>query len=523
MTFKNKILDYYSLSLEDYDKRSIYSKEKLVSPDDKDCYFSSVVNRILKAKDDNERVVVYGDYDVDGISATTIMKRTLDALKIKNGYFIPSRYIEGYGLNIDRVRQFKDKGYNLIICVDNGISAHDAISEAKKLGMDVIIIDHHQLPECLPDTELIFHHKLTKFIDYDCSAASLCFFLSNKLLNSIDKYNATLAGLAVFSDVMPLVGNNLILARYLYHNVSSYRNLRYLIGDGYITYTKINYPLISSLNAVGRVAKDSQSTNNCVKFLLDFNNFDNIKKYGDKIKEYDKLKKDIKETMTFKDVKETSHVIILTAESYSGLTGLFANRIMDEKKKACVVFAPVENDENLLVGSIRVPQNYSVKTFFNKYSNQLEQFGGHDKAGGLTIKKSKYLQVMTSLLTEFEKQGLEAKPVEEKYIDISLDEINEANYKVLNDLLPFGEGFKQPLFKIEIDSDQIEYSQNNKAGFVYCKDKNCKVCLFSYNIDFNMLQDKSNHKFKVIGTIEDDYFNNSHQIKFIADKAIAII
>ncbi|MFA6830637.1 MAG: DHH family phosphoesterase, partial [Bacilli bacterium] len=232
--------------------------------------FVKVVNRIKESISKHEKVVVYGDYDVDGLTSTAIMVKTLLQLGLKSGYFIPSRYHEGYGLCISRVEDFIKKGYQTIITVDNGISAFEAIDYAKSKGLEVIVIDHHEIQEKLPNTDYIFHQNLSGFIDYNCSAASLAFFVCSYLLGGFDYYLATMAGIAVFSDVMPLIGNNLELAKISLFAMKKFRypNLISLNTSDEISYDYYSFVLIPSLNSVGRILTDTLATNAACKFLI---------------------------------------------------------------------------------------------------------------------------------------------------------------------------------------------------------------------------------------------------------------
>ena len=241
MSFLSQLLEYYHLTANDLGKRKMPGSFASLENPFKNSDFLRVATRLEKAIANGEKTVIYGDYDVDGITATTIMKRVLAES----------------GLN-PRVKEFALKGYKLIITVDNGVSCKDTVALSKQLGMEVVIIDHHELPEELPESEYLFHQTKSGFLPYNCSAASLCFFVSSYLRKKYDAYDAVLAGLAVFSDVMPLVGNNLVMAKIMLSKLeeNKYPNLvRLLNGD--ISYHSINFTLNPALNAPGRVIYQS--------------------------------------------------------------------------------------------------------------------------------------------------------------------------------------------------------------------------------------------------------------------------
>ena len=132
-----------------------------------------VLDRIERAILNNEKIVIYGDYDCDGIMATSILVRAFELRKVAVGYHIPDRFKDGYGLNVNRVEEMSKKGYSLIITVDNGISCHEAINKANQLGMDVIVTDHHDLPETLPNAYAIIHTQCSPNIPFKAITGGL--------------------------------------------------------------------------------------------------------------------------------------------------------------------------------------------------------------------------------------------------------------------------------------------------------------------------------------------------------------
>lgn len=515
MTFLDKLLSHYQITSKDLCKRCLLRSFDLLTLPTDDT-FKSLVNAINEDIKENKKFIIYGDYDVDGLTATAIMKMTLDRLKATSGFFIPSRYVEGYGLNIDRVKQFYQKGYQVIITVDNGIKAFDAIRYAKELGMKVYVIDHHQPGENLPECDEIFHQGISKFTSYNCSAASLVFFLSHALLDSFDDYFATLAGIAVFSDVMPLVDNNLILANIAKDNINRYQysNLTKLINSNRCSFDDISFKIIPALNSVGRIKKDSLSTNNCCRFLIYRDDTVSINRYLSFINDCNDERKRIVKEMTFTLPLSTTHCKSMIANDYSGLTGLFANRIMQEDKIPVIVFAKADSDT--LVGSIRMPLGYSASQFLEKEGTKLIQSGGHDRACGITIYEKDYFQVATDFMMYCEKQALEVKEDSEKTISIDLEELNESNFDTLSRFEPFdSENFKAPLFSMTSNRDQLIPSKNGNAYFVYSASKKSKITVFS---SLEIIKDSSASSFIFTGKFKKDVFNNSVSYSLLVEK-----
>lgn len=508
-TILTKLLEHYRISLEDLRERNLPGSFIHLEDPFSDDRFNDVISRIKKAVDEKEKTVIYGDYDVDGLTSTCIMKKTLDKLGLNPGYFIPSRYKEGYGLVKERVRDFKNKGYSLIITVDNGISAFEAIEEAYKLGMEVVIIDHHEIPEKKVLTEHIFHQNISKFISYNCSAASLCLFVSSKLLGYYDEYLATLAGIAVFSDVMPLVGNNLELVKIALSNLKKklYPNICSLIPykNSPICYDDINFYIIPSLNSVGRVENDVMATNKACKLLVedDEKEIQRLAKYvfDINLKRKELIKSAvIDEKLSFDSTHSYSGII----QTSSGLAGLFANKLLREKDKAIMLFALDEKNPECLVGSIRAKKGYDLISFLEKNKKYFIHSGGHKQACGVTILKKDYFQIAILFSTEIEKQALFIKDDDEDDIEIQLSDLNKENYDIYQSFYPFGEGFQACKFKITVAKNDVKVAPSNKVSYVLSKDRTSKVTYFG--VPKQLAEEKDMITF--IGDFKKEEFNS---------------
>ena len=518
MSFLSQLLEHYHLTLNDLGKRKLPGSFLSLEKPFECSSFLNVVSRIQKAVKEGEKVVIYGDYDVDGLTSTAIMKMALDELGLNPGFFIPSRYVEGYGLHESRVRQFAQKGYQVIICVDNGISAGKEIELAKSLGMEVIVIDHHEALNELPSTPYIFHQELSKFITYNCSAASLAYFVASYLLKRDDPYFATLAGIAVFSDVMPLVGNNLNFAKLAKESIQKYgyKNFAALTDVKNIDYSNIQFDIISSLNAVGRIKKDSISTNNACRFLIEKDKLERIQKLSQEILSANEEKKRLVKELTFKPgfSFSTSHGEVALVEDYSGIAGLLANREMKKVNRPVAIFAPSPSVEDELVGSIRAPSAYRVDEFLDHNRTKLVRFGGHPQAAGVTIKKTFYIQFATLFLQECEKQALDLGKVEDDSIVINLEDLNEENFAIYESFFPFGEGFPEPKFSLSIAKEDLVFSKNKSAVFAFSKDKKSKLVYFGMSPDF---EEERYSYFVFDGTFKKEIFMGKVTYSLVAE------
>lgn len=524
MSFLNKLLSFYQLTEKDLAERnSARSFTDLKTPYSLP-QFNNVIDRILLAKNKHEKVVIYGDYDVDGLTSVTILKSAFNELNIDCGFYIPSRYKDGYGLNSTMVKAFYDKGYSLIIAVDNGISCFEAISYAKSLNMEVIIIDHHEIADNkIPETNYIFHQFHSQFLDYNCSAASLSFFVASKLLNRYDEYFASLAGIAVFSDVMPLRGNNLIFAQLMkeFINKNKYLNLKYILNKDVIEYDDISFSLIPSLNAIGRVCKDTLMINNACRFLIEKDNVERIKKIGDFIILNNNERKQMVKNIVCNEkyTLESDHAVCFRYDNeFSGLAGLIANKVMTQKNLPTLIFFKNELNPEQLVGSIRVPDNYSMSEFLVNNSKYFIACGGHKKACGVTIKESDYYLIATLFASECAKQALDIKETKIESIDLFPEEINEYNYHIYEQFMPFGEEFKAPTFHMILDKKDLIINREKNIAYAFKINNEFKAIIFNAN---DSIKDISSDKYDLYGSFSKNTYYSKSKYQFYANKIIA--
>ncbi|MFQ9633488.1 MAG: DHH family phosphoesterase, partial [Coprobacillus cateniformis] len=215
------------------------------------------LERIHEAIENEEKICIYGDYDCDGILATTILVQAFAELGVQVGYHIPNRFDDGYGLNAARVKQMAQRGYSLIITVDNGVKAFDAVECANELGVDVIITDHHQFDNDLPDAMSFIHTKLSPEYPFkEISGGFVAYKLASALLEKQDKYLYCLAAITTISDMMPLLDENrsLVKKALTFMKSEKYPSLELLLGDqqSYTT-TTIGFTIAPKINSFGRL------------------------------------------------------------------------------------------------------------------------------------------------------------------------------------------------------------------------------------------------------------------------------
>ena len=217
----DRLLEYYGISLDDY--RLLTSE---VTKDNFDAGHEFIdmdncVRVVKEAVGNNKKIFIYGDYDCDGIMSVSILVKMFKMINYPVSYHIPNRYTDGYGLTLERSKEIVENGFNLLITVDNGITAFEGIEYAKDHGLDVLVFDHHQPAEILPKADYILHPSVSKFGDVATSAGFVTFMFTKSYLGYFDNYLATLASISLVSDMMPLKEYNRSLLRLM---IKEYEN-----------------------------------------------------------------------------------------------------------------------------------------------------------------------------------------------------------------------------------------------------------------------------------------------------------
>lgn len=461
---QSQLRDYYGLDDAEFNER-IAAPEVSGLPNPFLLWpqFESMIDRLRQLIAAGRKIVVYGDYDVDGLTSTAILVGTLRRLGAEIGYYIPSRYLDGYGLSPDRVKQFAAKGYQVIITVDNGISENKTVALAKELGFEVFIVDHHEVTKAqLPVADYIFHQYICNLTDYNISAAFLALLVSYGLLGSFDDYFVTLAGLAVFSDSMPLIGANLLLARLSLKNLNAFRYppLWSLLGfpSGAVGADDYNFTLIPALNAVGRIDK-TMWANNIIKFFLS-SDPDEIRRLADKIRLANELRKQTVKEFDDRSLYDSASAVIYGhVDLPLGLIGLIANKVMNKSGRPTVLFTEDPQDPTLLVGSIRTPAGYKTAEVLKENCPFLSRFGGHAEAAGFTLAQQD-VGIFRETLEKFLLPPSSAAK-QRPYMTINFETII-TDYPLIEAFGPYGNGFEKPRFACELYGEQLQFSRDGK-------------------------------------------------------------
>ena len=515
-TLFTRLLNYYHISEDDYleKTRDVSISNFALGHEFK--RMDEAVNLVKEAIKNKDKIFIYGDYDADGIMSTSIITKSLLILGVIPLYYIPNRYNDGYGINLTKSEEIVNKGVKLVITVDNGISANEPIDYLKEHGVKVLVLDHHSVPEVVPNADVIIHPSYSEFGEVATSAGFVSFMFAWALLGRFDKYLATLASISLISDMMPLLEYNRDFLRLIFANYrdGEFYNIDFLKEDMKFDEVAIGMKIAPKINALGRLL-DDETINYVVRFFVtqDHEKIDKIGNWIVNINEKRKQASKDSDNLAV-DIKEDEPAILVVKDIKEGLLGLIANNLCSTYHKPTIVFTE-ERDGECLKGSARAPEGFNVVDAFNYCSDLMVTSGGHALAGGCSIKKIDF-EKFKKKFYEFAKKT--PIVVEEKEdIPLGLTEINEENYQLIHSFSPFGESWKAPIFRLKhIKTDSLLFSKSGEHILTYV---GYGVKLTGFNISKDSLSD---YQFvDLIGSIKKSIYRGQESIEFNIKKAIS--
>lgn len=417
---------------------------------------AKAVARILFAIENNQRILIYGDYDCDGISSTVVLKDVLDAMGAEVEYFLPDRTTDGYGPNLSVYKYYIQSGIDLIITVDNGITGFEALAYAKEQGVDVIVTDHHQLKEELPEAYAIIHPLLpgTDYPEKHLAGVGVAFKLACALVDGIPTEVLDMVALGTIADLMPLTGENrtlvaLGLDAMRHSERMGLQQLAHLANLSLETITseQVSFQIAPRLNAPGRLG----DANIAVEMLTTFDD-EVAQQYAKEIdalnterKEYvEKAVEEAKEQLT-----EDKIQIVTSTEWPEGILGIVAGKIMDQTGCPCLALHldPLSGEAK---GSARSVESLSIVSLLEQCSDLLVTFGGHPAAAGLTI-TIENLEAFRQKINQIPEVEAFEKGKKEQEIDLvlSVEDCTMDFFDELQILAPFGKGNPVPCLELQ--------------------------------------------------------------------------
>ncbi|GGM30767.1 single-stranded-DNA-specific exonuclease [Paraliobacillus quinghaiensis] len=466
-------------------KRNIKTNSEVSSylqPNLNELYEPSLLDGIEKAKqrinqaiENGESILVFGDYDADGVTATAILVEALRELGAMCDYYIPNRFTEGYGPNEQAFREAKKQGFQLIITVDTGIAAIESAIVAKEIGMDLIITDHHELQESVPEALAIIHPKCSeKYPFKELAGAGVAFKLAQHLLGYFPEKLLDLVVIGTIADLVPLVDENRVLA---YHGLkaisqSKRPGIQALIKicsiQDSISEEDIGFLIGPRINAVGRL----QSAYPAVELLLteDQEEADMIANQINTLnQERQQIVTEIASeaaAMVEASPDTNKNVIVVAKEGWNqGVLGIVASKLVRTFQRPAIVLT-IQNEVNRAKGSARSIPAFDLFANGMQIKESFLQFGGHSQAAGMTLEIDKVDEVRR-YLNQLADQQLKPEDYQEEFEvedSIDIDSIDIAMIHEINRLAPFGMGNPKPLFHFKakpIEQRQIGSQKNH--------------------------------------------------------------
>lgn len=503
-----------------YDEQTIYSflHPRLIYHD-----FSlfaeaeMVIERIEEAISEHEKICIYGDYDCDGILATTILVQAFLELGVKVGYHIPNRFDDGYGLNVARVKQMAERGYSLIITVDNGVKAIEAVECANELGIDVIVTDHHQFDDDLPDACAFVHTKLSPDYPFkEISGGFVAYKLASALLKRQDKYLYCLAAITTLSDMMPLLDENRSLVKKAleFMQENKYPSLELLLGDqqSYNT-TSIGFIIAPKINSFGRLP-ELCNPNILVKYFLKDAPRDLMSKVAQVAVQINSQRQLMtNEQYALASQAAQSDFLYWSSEDvHEGLIGLIAGKYTRQFERPSFVMH-YDKKAGLYKGSARSVQGFSLHEFFTSHSEQFVTYGGHALAGGFSVDEAHYESFYHCIEENLKDVQLQS---ESEVLLINETDLSIENIESLSLLEPFGMSNEEPIYLLkDLPINKVYQLSNGKHLKIDIELKNTKLTAlyFQQGQLFNQIKDLKT--LNLVGTLSINEFRNQKTMNFI--------
>lgn len=512
-----------------------------------------IVDRIISAINKNEKVVIYSDYDADGIPGAVTLHDAFKKLGFHNfTNYIPDRHEEGFGLNVSAVEDFSKEGTNLIITIDCGIADIEPVKIAKKLSMDVIITDHHEPSGELPDAFAILNHKQA-----DCGypekilcGAGVTFkliqalFTKKHLVNTLadtstltsikegwEKWLLDMVGLATLSDMVPLVGENRAFAYYglkvlrISPRVGLMKLLRKVnANQRYVTEDDIGFTISPRINAASRMGVPMSAFT--LLSTKDEAEAGVLADHLDKINDERKgavaaITKEVRKKMEERKDSDTMREIIVMGNPKwrPSLLGLVANSLKDDHDRP--VFLWGREGGSLIKGSCRSDGSVSVVELMESVKDLFVAYGGHAFSGGFSVDHEKIHNLEDHLIAAYKKIMERGAPALAKVrVDkkLTLNDVTWDTYKIIEKLSPFGVGNPKPIFlfeNVEVKGVKQFGKEKNHLELGFEGDGGrpiSAISFFAKASDFNP-EPKKDQKINLIATLEKSFFRSRLELR----------
>ncbi len=522
--------------LEKRGQESQHQIEKFMNPEYKDFKnpfdfenMEKIVNRIILARENKEKIFIYGDYDVDGISGTAFLTRFFNEIGIDTNYYIPSRNETDYGVSKKSIDYFHKRQGKLVITVDTGYNTVEDVRYAKSLGMEVIVTDHHKtVKEKFDDEILYLNPKLSKSYKFQyLSGAGVAFKLAQGLCMSLGldmgiiyKY-LDIVMIGTIADVVPMIDENRLIIKKGLKIIKNtkVKGLSYLLNylrlnKKTLTTTDVSYYISPLINSLGRVGISRMGAD----FFLKEDEFD-LYNIIEEMKEQNRQRRTLEKYIyddamrKIKNLKlpldKLSVIFLSSSKWHPGVIGVVSSRLTI-KFNVPVILVAIDGDYGK--ASCRSVGNISIFNLLSNVKHLLERYGGHDLAAGFVVHKEKLNELreyFIRTIPRLKEEDNKAKKDYEKSFDfeLSVKDLGEKAFDFMEKMGPFGSSNPHPLF---FDSD-LKLDNIKRFGVDF---RHFNGIIYKDNVSYNAVG------FELADEIQEDYINKTYNIVYYPEKII---
>lgn len=482
--------------------------------------------RINQAIKNKEKILIFGDYDADGVCSTTILLKALKELGAMCDYYIPNRFTEGYGPNEEAFKRAYEQGIQLIITVDTGISALSEAKLAKKLGMDLIITDHHEIQEQLPEALAVIHPKISNNYPFkDLAGAGVAFKLAQYVLGYFPEHLLDLVAVGTIADLVPLIGENRVLSYFGLKQLANTNNLGFQALkevcniDGDSTEEDIGFLIAPRLNAVGRLQNASLAVE-----LLMTTNLSEARKIATEINQLNQDRQQIvneiiKEIERMLVVNENTGVIMVHKPGWNeGVLGIVASRLVQKYNRPAIVLT-LKEESMELKGSARSIASFDLFHHCMQIRELFTEFGGHSQAAGMTFPLKNLETIQTELdQMVFSTLKSDFRPTITIHKRIHLTEISEELVREIHKMAPFGTKNPKPVFHLKDFPQQVRQigATNNHLKMQF-KNKDQQIEGIGFQMGHLFYQIAKQTPISIIGKLGINEWNGTRKVQMLMD------
>lgn len=418
------------------------------------------VARILEAIEQNQKITIYGDYDVDGLTSSSIMLETLQSLGAEPDVFIPDRFTDGYGPNAEVYAYLQKTGTQLVITVDNGVAGADVIDPAQAAGMDVVVTDHHELPETLPHAVAVVHprHPEGHYPFGDLSGAGVAFKVATALLGEPPLESIDLAALGTIADLVKLTDENRIIAQLGLKMIQTQPRVGLAailkeagVAADTVNETTVGFVIGPRLNALGRMGDANPGVTLLTTFEEDVA-AELAQQVGKLNQERQGLVSKIAQealTMAQTPENQAAKTLLLANKGWhEGVVGIVASKVVEATGKPTLIMN-IADDGDTAKGSGRSIEAYHLFNALEPAKDKMVHFGGHHMAVGLTAKTAElsaiHAQMEAAAATMLKTVPKPALPIAAR---LEVGDLTLEHYELIRQLAPFGQGNPEPTFSV---------------------------------------------------------------------------